>query len=258
MTEKQKPVISVVMPAWNESEDIKLTLLSLKHQKFQKRKVPFEVIVCNNDSTDDTAEVAAKYCDKVVFEKRRGHGFFPRNAAANAAEGKYLVHTDADTYFPPDFIERVHRIFRMNKYVVFGCGHWNLQSRDDNSKMRLYSWGFGEITHLYHRMQSRQDTLTVPAWCLCTPMSVWKKIGGFTEQWEEFEDVLYSYQVETLGKKQYFNQIKVRSSARRLSTGILTTLRYYGKKNSGFFDMAKNVVRKSKYDPNSSEIFDLA
>ncbi|MDD2679110.1 MAG: glycosyltransferase family A protein, partial [Candidatus Nanoarchaeia archaeon] len=52
---KQKPVISVIIPAYNEEDSIEKTLISLKNQK---TKVPYEIIVCDNNSTDKTFKIA--------------------------------------------------------------------------------------------------------------------------------------------------------------------------------------------------------
>ncbi|MDD5054512.1 MAG: glycosyltransferase family A protein, partial [Candidatus Nanoarchaeia archaeon] len=72
---KQKPVISVIIPAYNEEDSIEKTLISLKNQK---TKVPYEIIVCDNNSTDKTFKIAKKIADKTVKEKKQG-GAYARN-----------------------------------------------------------------------------------------------------------------------------------------------------------------------------------
>ena len=116
-----EPIISVVIPTYNEQDYIEKTLVSLKNQK---TNVPYEIIVCDGNSTDNTVKIAKKYADKVVYEKRTGIGF-GRNKAVKSSKGIYLVNTDADTIYPSNFIEKVYKIFETNKYVGFTCGHWD-------------------------------------------------------------------------------------------------------------------------------------
>ncbi|HSX19356.1 MAG TPA: glycosyltransferase, partial [Candidatus Saccharimonadales bacterium] len=54
---KQKPTISVVIPAYNEEKSIVKTLESLKNQTYQGK---VEIIVVDNNSTDNTAQIAEK------------------------------------------------------------------------------------------------------------------------------------------------------------------------------------------------------
>ena len=60
-------LVSVAIPAYNEVGYIDKLLRSLRAQT-----VPCEIVVCDNNSTDKTAQVAKRYADKVVHEPRRG------------------------------------------------------------------------------------------------------------------------------------------------------------------------------------------
>ena len=96
-----KPIISIIIPAYNEEKFIEQTLISLKKQNCG---IPYEIIVCDNNSKDKTPEIAQKYADKVVSETKQGGGY-ARNKGASIAQGKYLVFTDADTVFPENYLE---------------------------------------------------------------------------------------------------------------------------------------------------------
>ncbi len=78
---KLKPIISVVIPAYNEENYIEACLKSLRNQK---TNVPYEIVVCDNNSTDRTVEIAKKYADKVVYERRQGIGY-ARNKGVSAS-----------------------------------------------------------------------------------------------------------------------------------------------------------------------------
>jgi glycosyltransferase involved in cell wall biosynthesis len=86
---------SVIIPAWNESSHIQATLHAvqdaLSHQVFTG-----DVIVVDNNSTDDTAEKALSLGARVVFEPINQIAR-ARNAGAAASESDWLVFLDADS-----------------------------------------------------------------------------------------------------------------------------------------------------------------
>lgn len=94
------PVVSVVMPAWNEELNIIGCLASFSRMK---SKVPFEIIIVNNNSTDRTQEVIDKFHVKSFLEKRQGPGP-ARQLGQEKASGKYILTADSDCYYPPDWI----------------------------------------------------------------------------------------------------------------------------------------------------------
>ncbi|MEI9917752.1 MAG: glycosyltransferase family 2 protein [Bacteroidota bacterium] len=97
----QQPLVSVVIPAWNEGTNIVRTLYALSHSKVS---FPVEIVVVNNNSTDSTGDLLAKMHVKNVFEGIAGCGP-AREAGQRAASGKYILMGDADVYYPPQWIE---------------------------------------------------------------------------------------------------------------------------------------------------------
>ncbi len=90
--------LSVVIPAFNEEKLLPDCLQSVAHAAavFGKRGWEHEVIVCDNNSTDRTAEIAAHYGARVVFEEINQIGR-ARNAGASVARGEWLLFVDADS-----------------------------------------------------------------------------------------------------------------------------------------------------------------
>ncbi len=241
-----KPEISVIIPAYNEGEGIKRTIITLRKQK---TSIPYEIIVANNNSTDNTAEIAGKYADKVVLETQQGVAF-ARNCGIRASQGKYLVHTDADAIFPSDFIEKVYPIFKSEKFVGFTCGEWNFYDGDSlyvKIMSRVYSLFYKTVaTIMYHR-----NVMQLPGWCICTSRKMSEKVGHFVPQRGYLEDVIYSIAIEPYGPKGYFPDIKVNSSVRRLESGLVSTFDHYGGKGASIPEEFRNVFRKSRYNPKS-------
>lgn len=97
------PEVSVVMPAYNEEESI-LKTLSCLSKSVTSRSV--EVIVVNNNSTDNTEAIVNSTGARCIRETKQG--ITPaRNAGLAAARGKYILNADADTLYPPDWIEQM-------------------------------------------------------------------------------------------------------------------------------------------------------
>jgi hypothetical protein len=91
-------VVSVIVPARNEEDCLGYCLASLSNQS----GISFEIIVVNDHSSDGTREVAEQYARAQVMDADElPAGWTGKNYAAhcgaNAAQGKWLLFTDADT-----------------------------------------------------------------------------------------------------------------------------------------------------------------
>lgn len=106
--------ISVIIPAYNEEKFLPRTLMSLQNQNFT---LPYEVIVVDNNSDDNTAEIARQYGAKVVFEAKRGASR-ATNAGFSIAKGEILARMDADTYVPPDWLMKIWKTFSKDKNTI--------------------------------------------------------------------------------------------------------------------------------------------
>lgn len=94
---------SIIVPAYNEAKWLPETLKMI-HQAMATIPLHGEIIVTDNNSTDNTAELAQQLGAKVVFEPVNQISR-ARNAGARAAVGKYLVFVDADTHISPEILK---------------------------------------------------------------------------------------------------------------------------------------------------------
>ncbi|HYP43848.1 MAG TPA: glycosyltransferase family A protein [Propionibacteriaceae bacterium] len=110
--------LSVVIPAFNEAGFLSAALESLRQQDFRGG---FEVIVVDNNSTDDTAAIARQYGARVVHEAQPGV-CAARQRGTCEARGEIVVSTDADTVHPRDWLSRLDAQFRARPDAVAVAG----------------------------------------------------------------------------------------------------------------------------------------
>lgn len=87
------PVVSFVVPCYNEVEYIGSCLASIRQQKIDPST--YEIIVVDNGSTDGTKELAASLGATVLLNSKRGAAA-SRNLGAQHAKGELLAFVDAD------------------------------------------------------------------------------------------------------------------------------------------------------------------
>jgi glycosyltransferase involved in cell wall biosynthesis len=107
-------MISVVIPTYNEEENIAQCLVSLRHQTIPRSE--YEIIVVDGGSKDTTREIAKKYADMVFVQTSRKVGG-ARNDGILAARGDIVATTDADCIIPPTWIETIKKGFADNNVV---------------------------------------------------------------------------------------------------------------------------------------------
>jgi len=96
-----RPDVSIIIPAYNEEDNILKTLCSLAHTTTRKT---VEVIVVNNNSIDRTESLAKAAGVICITETKQGITN-ARNAGLSIARGKYIVNADADTIYPAGWID---------------------------------------------------------------------------------------------------------------------------------------------------------
>ncbi len=99
------PLVSVVIPTYNRSLEIARCLSSLVSQTFQE----FEVLVCDDGSTDNTQEVVNTFFGslniKYFWLTNFGGPARPRNIGIQNASGKYIAFLDSDDWWTPEKLE---------------------------------------------------------------------------------------------------------------------------------------------------------
>lgn len=183
--------LSIVIPAFNEARLIERSLESVAASIAGNEKSGFtsEIIVVDNNSTDNTAELAGRSGARVVFEPINQIGR-ARNAGAAQATGDWLLFLDADSLLSPELLADILRVIESEKYV--GCGStlrmdglpwWaDMTLRFWTSVSILFHWAAGAL--VVCRRDAFQD------------------VGGFDQNLYALDEVTLSKQLKQWGRRQ--------------------------------------------------------
>jgi glycosyltransferase involved in cell wall biosynthesis len=203
--------ISVVIPAHNEERYLGACLQALQGQSYPQSR--FEVIVVDNASTDDTAQIARQSGAIVVTEPRRGIGR-ARQRGARAAQGEILASTDADTIVPRDWLERIAVSFQHDDELggLFGPFRYG----DGTVFEKVLLW------YLYLGLMMALQALGRSCFSgnnYAVRKTAFLKAGGCKVSLPAAEDVDLSWRLSEVTKVAFDRGLVVRTSARRRGEG---------------------------------------
>lgn len=110
-----KPLLSVIVPAYNSQETLNRCLDSILSQTYDN----LEILVVNDGSTDTTRDILCQYeaLDRVTcFHVTNGGLSSARNIGMDAATGEYLAFVDSDDHIAPDMFRLM-----MEEAIVGDC-----------------------------------------------------------------------------------------------------------------------------------------
>ena len=97
------PVISVIVPVWNDEKRIGQCIEGLRRQSLDADL--FEIVIVDNGSTDTTASVVAGYAGVVLLHEPQTGSYAARNAGLTRARGEYVAFTDSDCIPERDWLK---------------------------------------------------------------------------------------------------------------------------------------------------------
>ena len=202
--------ITIVVPAFNEESYLASTLDSIHASTsylLARANADIELIVVDNNSTDDTAAVARGKGVTVVHEPVQGIAR-ARNAGARHATGDLLVFVDADVSIPRTLFVKVHAAMS-DPVCVGGSVHVDYQPRRLSVRLYLRAW----------RLLGRLMVMAQGATQFCR-RSVFEELGGYDEKAWIGEDVDFFWDLKRLAKREnrevrFIRSPRVRPSCRR-------------------------------------------
>lgn len=202
--------MTIIVPAFNEEACLAATLGTVRAAADHLRArsdTDVEVIVVDNNSTDETAAIGRNGGARVVHEPVQGIAR-ARNAGARHAAGDVLVFVDADVTVPPTLLHAIHEAMRDP-----GCigGGVDVDYRPRRRSVRLYlrAW----------RVLGRLTGMVQGATQFCRK-SAFERTGGYDEKAWIGEDVDFHRALRRLaraehGTVRFIREPRVQPSCRR-------------------------------------------
>lgn len=126
------PLVSIVIAAWNEEVNILRCVASLSKMQ---TTIPFEIIVVNNNSTDNTQTTLEHLHIKSFFEKVQGCGP-ARQLGQENAFGKYILMADADCLYPECWVDEMIKVLQ-KPHVVCVYGRYSFIAEPGYPRWKL-------------------------------------------------------------------------------------------------------------------------
>ena len=215
---------SFIIPTLNEGEYLEECLKSIKSQNFND----YEIIIVDSYSKDNTVKIAKKYGAKVLYESKKGPAV-ARNTGAKKAKGEILIFPDADVRFEEDFLENLERKM---KSVTAG-GIFNIVPYDASSMTFKINYKIANIIASF--FVSVGIPLTAGS-CFSYRKEFFNRVGGFNPDFMTNEDHDLAKRISKFGRFEYFKDITVWTSTRRVKKwGTLKSIKIYSKSTFAFF-----------------------
>ncbi len=181
--------ISVVIPAFNEEKLIGASLGSVRKAMaaFSEAGWESELIVCDNNSSDRTAEIALAAGAAVVFEPVNQIGR-ARNCGAAAATGDWLAFVDADSQPSRELFADVAAAVKTGRYIYGGS---TIRMEGTHPMAYLLNGVWNWI--------SRIKGYAAGSFIICET-AAFRKIGGFDQELFAGEELKLSQELKALAR----------------------------------------------------------
>jgi len=142
-----KTQISIIIPMYNEEENLKRGVLTEVRDYLDKQKLSYEVLISDDESTDQSREIVKSLIKNMpkfqLLENPHGGKPFAIKAGVEKAEGELCLFTDMDQSTPISEIEKLLPYLE-NDYGV-AIGSRGTLRKDFPMYRKLMSWGFRSL-----------------------------------------------------------------------------------------------------------------
>jgi len=206
MTDQTTPSqvdFSVIVPVYNDPAGIRTTLESLTDLTYPTES--HEIVVVDNDSTDETYAVAASLASghehiSVAVEEGVQSSYAARNTGVSHASGDVLAFIDADMKVPASWLTDLSTVFRETNADYVGCDV-ELFVPDGERRGLVARYNLAEGFPI-ERYMSELDY--APTCCMAVRRPVFDDVGPFTADLVSGEDVEFGRRVAQAGYAQRF------------------------------------------------------
>jgi glycosyltransferase involved in cell wall biosynthesis len=183
--------VSVVVPAFNEERLLAGSLAAIRGamRVFDEAGWASELIVCDNNSSDRTAEIARAAGATVVFEPVNQIAR-ARNTGAAQASGDWLVFVDADSYPSMQLLREAAEAIQSSQYLAGGATV-TFETRDPLIRLWIVFWN----------ALSRTARWAAGSFIFCEAQA-FREVGGFSQELYAGEEIDLFRRLKRLARRQ--------------------------------------------------------
>lgn len=234
-----RPAVSVIIPVHNQ---IEYTYRCLKSIERNPPAAPFEIILVDDASTDDTLRVLGRVEGISVVVNEKNAGFIRScNAGAKTAKGAYLHFLNNDTEVLPGWLDELVKTFDEHKYVgiagsmlVYPNGR--LQEAGAIIWRNNMAWNYGRGDHPDRpEYNYAREADYISGASVMIPAVLFSELGGFDEIYAPAycEDADLALKVRKKGLKTYYQPFSkiIHHEGRSCGVDISSGVKSYQVKN---------------------------
>ena len=214
---------SIIVPLYNRPQEIKELLESLTQQTYAQ----FEVLVIEDGSTKDAADIVNSFADKLsikYFVKPNTGQGFSRNYGFERAKGDYFIVFDSDCLIPEDYLQIVNDHLNSNWLDAYGGPDAAHPSFTPTQKAISYSMTSPFTTGGIRGGKKGVGKFQPRSFNMGISRQVWEKSGGFIST-NLGEDIEYSIKLHSLGFK----------------VGLIPDAKVYHKRRTSFYQFFRQI-----------------
>jgi glycosyltransferase involved in cell wall biosynthesis len=187
------PIVSVIIPVWNDAARLKLCLEALGAQTLPADD--FEIIVVDNGSGDTSYEVACSFANATALRETAPGSYNARNLGLTIVRGQYVAFTDSDCLPDPEWLEHGLKLAQSDPRIGIVAGHIALFKNDESTPEACVD--YESIFSFNQQARIGENVCTTANWL--SPMSAIEEGGRFDGQLRSQGDFKLSRQIGSLG-----------------------------------------------------------
>jgi glycosyltransferase involved in cell wall biosynthesis len=199
---QHRPRISVVIPVHNSQGTIGKCLDALRALNHSD----FEVILVDDGSVDQSAEICDSYAGAKVLRLEQGGPSRARNEGIRIAEGEFVAFTDDDCIVDKDWLSELESGFTDQEIGGVGGDQRSPEDESEFGKtIQDFFKGIGFVTGYIKTETGMSETEHNPSCNSMYRREVLDEVGGFDEGLFPGEDVALDYEIRRRGLKLIYN-----------------------------------------------------
>ena len=259
----QKPEVSIVIPVYNQFH---YTWACLKSIRDNSGKIPYEVIIADDCSTDETAHMEDYVSGVRVIHNKENLRFLRNcNHAAESAQGRYVLFLNNDTQVMENWLEPLVRLIDSDEKIgMVGSKLIYPDGRLQEAGGILWrdgsAWNYGNGKNPEdpeYNYVKEADYISGAA--IMIRRELWEKLGGFDERFAPAycEDSDLAFQVRAEGYKVMYQPMSVVVHFEGVSNGtdLSSGQKAYQVENQKKFLEKWRTVLEAEHEPNAVNVF---